>query len=35
MLDSGVLLEDGTWGELMALRGSFATLADQQQTNAA
>ena len=35
MLDRGVLLEDGTWNELMALRGSFATLADQQQVNAA
>ena len=35
MLDRGVLLEDGTWTELMALRGSFATLADQQQTSAA
>jgi len=35
MLDNGVLLEDGTWNELMALRGSFATLADQQQVDAA
>lgn len=35
MLDSGVLLEDGTWNELMALQGSFATLADQQQAQVA
>ena len=35
MLDRGVLLEDGTWNELMALQGSFATLANQQQVDAA
>ena len=35
MLDRGVLLEDGTWNELMALKGSFSTLADQQQVDAA
>ena len=35
MLDRGVLLEDGTWNELMALQGSFATLASQQQASAA
>ena len=33
MLDRGVLLEDGTWNELMALQGSFATLASQQQAS--
>ena len=35
MLDRGVLLEDGNWAELMALQGSFATLANQQQATAA
>ena len=35
MLDSGVLLEDGSWGELMAMQGSFASLANQQQAHAA
>ena len=34
MLDRGVLLEDGNWNELMALQGSFATLASQQQASA-
>lgn len=31
MLDQGVLLESGSWNELMALQGSFAKLAQQQQ----
>ena len=31
LLDQGVLLEDGNWSELIALQGSFATLAEQQQ----
>ncbi|WP_413404389.1 MULTISPECIES: peptidase domain-containing ABC transporter [unclassified Synechococcus] len=35
MLDSGVLLEDGCWNELMAMQGSFASLAAQQQAHAA
>ena len=35
MLDRGVLLEEGSWNELMALNGSFATLADQQKANVA
>ena len=35
MLDRGVLLEDGNWAELMALQGSFATLANQQQATVA
>jgi len=35
MLDQGVLLEDGNWAELMALKGSFATLAEQQHADAA
>jgi subfamily B ATP-binding cassette protein HlyB/CyaB len=30
MLDQGVLLESGSWNELMALQGSFAKLAQQQ-----
>ncbi len=34
LLDQGVLLEDGNWSELMALQGSFATLAAQQQAAA-
>ena len=34
LLDQGVLLEDGNWSELMALQGSFATLAAQQQADA-
>ncbi len=34
LLDQGVLLEDGNWSELIALQGSFATLAAQQQAAA-
>jgi len=35
LLDQGVLLEDGNWNELIALKGSFATLAEQQHAAAA
>ena len=31
MLDRGVLVEQGTWNELMALQGAFAKLAQQQE----
>ena len=31
MMDSGVILEDGSWDELISLGGAFATLAGQQQ----
>lgn len=31
MMDQGVILEDGTWEELLARAGAFATLAGQQQ----
>ena len=32
LMDHGVILEDGSWDELMNLEGSFATLADQQSS---
>lgn len=31
MLDQGVILEDGSWDQLVSLGGAFATLAGQQQ----
>ena len=31
MLDRGVLVEQGSWNELMALQGAFAKLAQQQE----
>ncbi|MFL0791452.1 MAG: hypothetical protein AB8E87_14690, partial [Prochlorococcus sp.] len=31
-MDQGVILEDGSWDELINLEGSFAALADQQRT---